>query len=420
MTIRPQPEPHLDADQLTAFAEGALTASERTLCLQHLAECAHCREVAFLAGASMPSEQPAPAPAHQFPFTWWSVLSLGAATIAAVAITAVLLHHTHQSTPAAAVQIATDSLTSSSPPAMTAAPMDHAVPAEPRAYSSPKPSPAQRAPRPEASDQHSQQVNGALALDSTAALTQPGALPPSTPSSKASQGISIASAGPLAQSQARGTEAGHAASDLALRSYGAAPRPLAPDGSAEISGTITDSSGATIPHAKVTLDQAAGNFHRETLTDGAGRFTIGSLQPGKYRLEISSPGFMAQVRDVELGTTQLARVDSKLTVSSVSETVAVQSGAAVMNTESAAIGSTLPDKESPQSSVSSGARTLAIDSAGKLFLSKKAGKHWKAVRGPWKKSTVTNLSLTPDQNFKVTTVQGSWLSGDGEHWHPTN
>src|ERR1700751_5998432 len=95
----------------------------------------------------------------------------------------------------------------------------------------------------------------------------------------------------------------------------------APDGFAQIAGTITDSSGAAVPHARVALDLVAGASHREALTDAAGRFTIGSLPPGKYRLDISSPGFTTQLRELDLGTSQLARVDSQLTPGSVAETV---------------------------------------------------------------------------------------------------
>ena len=92
----------------------------------------------------------------------------------------------------------------------------------------------------------------------------------------------------------------------------------------------------------------------------------------------------------------------------------------MLDTESASVQSTLPDKEPLQTSVTSGTRTLALGNSGKLFLSKKAGKHWKSVHGPWKNSAVAAISLTPDQIFRVTTAQGSWLSADGEHWHPAN
>jgi hypothetical protein len=185
-------------------------------------------------------------------------------------------------------------------------------------------------------------------------------------------------------------------------------------------GSVTDASGAVVAHAKVTLDQTSGAAHRETMTDNSGRFAIASLAPGKYRVEISSPGFLTQVREVDLGTSQLAQMDSKLAVGAVSETVEVQAAAPLMNTESASVQSIAAGKEPLQSSVSSGKGTIALDATGKLLLSKKAGKHWKPVHGPWKTSRVSNLSLTPDQQFKVTTAEGSWLSADGEHWRAAN
>src|SRR6185437_12769091 len=423
MTTKPQPEPHLDADQLNAFAEGALSASERRLCLQHLAECAHCREIAFLAGALLPLQEPASTSVRRFSLAWWPVLSLGAATLAAVIIMVVLLHHAHQTTSPPAVQIATESPTSPSPPAVTSAPMDRAR-AEPRAQPAPKPYPALKAtPKPEPQILDRQQVNGVIASGSTAASAQ---VTGAAPQQRAAAGGTVpaapaAAAPPLSQpSQAQAPAVAKAAPAYTLRTYDKLSSLPSRDASGQIAGTITDNSGAAVGHAKVTLDQTSGTALRETLTDAAGRFTISSLPPGKYRLEISSPGFTAQVREVDLGTNQLARVDSQLAVGAASETVTVQAGAPLLNTESASVESLLPGKELPRSSVSSGTRTLALDNAGKLFLSKKAGRHWKAVRGPWKKSTVTNLSLTPDQLFKVTTADGSWLSVDGEHWHSAN
>ena len=85
----------------------------------------------------------------------------------------------------------------------------------------------------------------------------------------------------------------------------------------------------------MTLDQASGTTHREIFTDNSGQFTLGSLPPGKYRLVIFSPGFVEQVREVELGTSQVARADSQLATGSVSETVSVEGAASALNTESA-------------------------------------------------------------------------------------
>lgn len=425
MTTRPQLEPHLDADQLNAFAEGALSPSERTLCLQHLAECARCREIAFLAGASVPLEAPAPTPAPRFSVSWRAALSLGAATLAALIIAVLLFHHTREKVRPAPAQIATESATAAPPQSITEAPTSQPTPLEPpRAHAAPKPSPARRtAPEPAAPLPQSLQGRDANGLDSITASAQPAA---TTPQQSATTGGTFQGGSGSAATLAKTAppQASAAASKTApaspLRTYSALSALRAPDGFAQIAGTITDGSGATVPHAKVTLDQTSGTAHRETLSDASGRFTISSLPPGKYRLEISSPGFMPQAREVELGTSQVARVDSQLAVGSVSQTVAVEAAAPALNTESASVQSALQDKAPLQTSVTRGSRTLALDNAGKLFLSKKAGKHWKSVHGPWKKSPVTNLSVTPDQQFKVMTAQGSWLSADGEHWHPAS
>jgi hypothetical protein len=307
---------------------------------------------------------------------------------------------------------------------MTKEQIDRAAPPESTAQAVTKPSPARKAAaKPEAPTAVNRQVNDATATDSIAAPTPPAAPAPQqlAATGRALQTTPNAAAAPLAQPpQGHAHEPAKAAPTYTLRTYDRLSAGRSPDGSAQISGTITDNSGAAVGHAKVTLDQAAGTAHRETLTDGAGRFTISSLQPGKYRLQISSPGFTAQTREVDLGTSQLARVDSQLAVGAASETVTVQAGASTLKTESASVQSLLPGQEPLETSVSSGPRTLALDSVGKLFLSKKAGKHWKTIHGPWKKSPVTGLLLTPDQLFKVTSAQGSWLSDDGEHWRPAN
>ena len=421
MTTRPQPESHLDANQLAAFAEGALPAPERALCLQHLAECAHCREVAFLAGAALLEQ--APVPSRRFSFAWWPVLSLGAATVAAVLLIVPFLHHGQQSAPSAPVQMADRSAAVPTPPAITEVQTNQPTPAALAVRALPKPSPAQRAAPPQASARDSQQLSEAP-VDAAAPAPAPVAGMPQQLAANRSilkQSAPLTSNAPAAstsQGQVIAGGAAKAAPNAPLRYSQAYLR--SPDGSAEVAGTITDPAGAVITHAKITLDQTAGTAHRETFSGSDGRFTIGSLPPGTYRLEISSPGFVSQVRDVEVGTSQLAQVDTKLALGAVSESVEVQAAAPAINTESATLQSALPDKQPLQTSVSNGARTLALDSTGKLFLSKKAGKRWKLVHGPWKKSAVTSLVLTADQSFQVTTAQGSWLSADGEHWRLTN
>ncbi|HXS11302.1 MAG TPA: carboxypeptidase-like regulatory domain-containing protein, partial [Acidobacteriaceae bacterium] len=158
------------------------------------------------------------------------------------------------------------------------------------------------APKPEPQILDRQQVNGVIASGSTAASAQ---VTGAAPQQRAAAGATVpaapaAAAPPLSQpSQAQAPAVAKAAPAYTLRTYDKLSSLRSPDAFGQIAGTITDSSGAAVGHAKVTLDQTSGTAHRETLTDAAGRFTISSLPPGKYRLEISSPGFTAQVREVD-------------------------------------------------------------------------------------------------------------------------
>jgi len=86
---------HPDANLLTAFLEGALTERERRQVLDHLAECADCREIAALtlpaaAGAVAPGRLPV-----QSAWSVWQVLGWGvlAAALGAVVVVAVLRQH---------------------------------------------------------------------------------------------------------------------------------------------------------------------------------------------------------------------------------------------------------------------------------------------------------------------------------------
>src|SRR6185295_7624361 len=58
-----------------------------------------------------------------------------------------------------------------------------------------------------------------------------------------------------------------------------------------ISGTVTDSSGAVVPGAKVTAkDEATGVTYTQTTT-GAGLYTFPSLTVGKYTISVEMKGF---------------------------------------------------------------------------------------------------------------------------------
>ena len=112
--------------------------------------------------------------------------------------------------------------------------------------------------------------------------------------------------------------------------------------SATIVGSITDSSGAVVPNAKVQLTETNTGVDRNGLANASGNFTFPNLPPGRYRVTVEVPGFKKEIRDgVNLDVNATARVDLQLTPGGVSETVQVTAEAAVLKTDRADITSTV-------------------------------------------------------------------------------
>jgi hypothetical protein len=111
----------------------------------------------------------------------------------------------------------------------------------------------------------------------------------------------------------------------------------------EIEGTITDSSGAAIPNAKVTATNAATNtVVRETITSPDGGYTMTFLPPGTYNMAAESPGFRKTLQNgIELQTNQRARVDFQMQVGRISETVEVAARAPLLESQSSSLGTVI-------------------------------------------------------------------------------
>ena len=120
---------------------------------------------------------------------------------------------------------------------------------------------------------------------------------------------------------------------------------LAQAPTAEITGTITDQSGAPISGAVVTVTNPATNQTRSTKANDAGSYVFPTLAPGTYNLRTESSGFSSQVRNaVAIQVGQVARLDFALSVGSVSEVVEVRGGAPVLETETANIGAVVENR----------------------------------------------------------------------------
>ena len=113
----------------------------------------------------------------------------------------------------------------------------------------------------------------------------------------------------------------------------------------EITGSVTDSSGAVISGATITLIHPNTNTQRVTKTNNAGVYDIPALLPGTYNVKIEMQGFSTEVRnDVDLQVGQIARIDAVLQVGNVSEVVDVRGGAPVIETENATLGTVIENR----------------------------------------------------------------------------
>src|SRR5436189_1667 len=106
-------------------------------------------------------------------------------------------------------------------------------------------------------------------------------------------------------------------------------------GTAGISGTVKDATGAVLPGATVEASSPALiEKVRTVATDGAGQYKIVSLPPGVYTVTLTLTGFNAVKREgVELTSGFNATVNAELRVGSVEETVTVTGQAAVVDVQ---------------------------------------------------------------------------------------
>jgi hypothetical protein len=105
-----------------------------------------------------------------------------------------------------------------------------------------------------------------------------------------------------------------------------------------ITGNITDPSGSVVPNAKVEVTNQATGITKAAITDSSGNYEATHLNAGTYTVLAEAPGFRRfEHRDIVLGSTETARIDVRLEVTSVGTEVTVTAGTPVIQTEDAVI-----------------------------------------------------------------------------------
>src|SRR5881396_1749006 len=115
---------------------------------------------------------------------------------------------------------------------------------------------------------------------------------------------------------------------------------------AAIQGTVRDSTGAVIPGATITTIRTETNLQRTARSNEAGLFSIPNLPPGKYRVQVSCPGFQSRVvENIELVVGQEFVLNSALQVGGIAEQVTVTSEVPLVDLSTSQVSGLVAERE---------------------------------------------------------------------------
>ena len=105
-----------------------------------------------------------------------------------------------------------------------------------------------------------------------------------------------------------------------------------------IVGLVTDATGSVVPNASVKVTQQETNVARTATTDSTGTYLMPTLNAGTYTVEVTASGFKTFRRpDIVLNVRDKLRVDVKLEVGQLTETVEVVGEAVSLQTENVSV-----------------------------------------------------------------------------------
>jgi hypothetical protein len=110
----------------------------------------------------------------------------------------------------------------------------------------------------------------------------------------------------------------------------------------ELSGIVTDQTGAVVAGAKIILTDPATGISKTTKSGSTGLYDFSGLNPANYKLKVTANGFESFVQNgTAINVSSTARVDVKLTVGAESQTVTVEANSLTIQTDSNVISTVI-------------------------------------------------------------------------------
>jgi hypothetical protein len=113
---------------------------------------------------------------------------------------------------------------------------------------------------------------------------------------------------------------------------------------ADIVGRVSDSTGAVLPGVTVTVEHQGTHDVRSVPTNQGGDYTFNLLPIGAYTVRMDLAGFGSLKSTVSVSAGDRARVDGKLQIGSVEETITVAGSAPLIQTDSSTVSSLVTEK----------------------------------------------------------------------------
>ncbi len=115
--------------------------------------------------------------------------------------------------------------------------------------------------------------------------------------------------------------------------------------SGRIVGAVTDGTGTALPNVTIRVTNIDTNAARTVVSDEAGGYSVPNLPIGNYEVSAERSGFKRyQRRPIKLDVDQTARIDVKMEVGELSESVTIEGSAPLIESERSSIGQVVENK----------------------------------------------------------------------------
>ena len=113
---------------------------------------------------------------------------------------------------------------------------------------------------------------------------------------------------------------------------------------ADVVGRVTDSTGAVVPGAQITVTNLGTNISRSAVADERGDYVLNLLPVGRYSVRVEVGGFKTFSVELTLAAGDRTRVDAKMEVGQTSETVEITADIPALQTDSSTLGTAITGK----------------------------------------------------------------------------